>query len=220
MKKIVLFFLLFITFFNVDADEFKIRYLSVYESDTITINVDNDDYQITSLENGKIEIKDFEVYKSFLQSNNPEEYPLYIVKLDDGYYFSDYKNHLGENYILSNKIFTIGTSDLSANINTCDSLLGYQFVNLLKNNIFKIIYIAIPIILIVYSTYDFAFLTLFENKDGVPGALKKFGRRIIASFMIFIIPNVLIFLTNILASPEVESCINTFKTTENIKETD
>ena len=107
---------------------------------------------------------------------------------------------------------------MATDITNCEDLFGYQLINLLKSNVFRIIYYIIPIALIILSTFDFAKLVFSDDKDGLNGAFKRFSRRVIVSILIFLVPTILIFLTNLLGTEEIESCVNTFKTTENISE--
>ena len=107
---------------------------------------------------------------------------------------------------------------MATDITSCEDLFGYQLINLLKNNIFRMIYYIIPVALLVFSSFDFAKLVFSDDKDGLNGAFKRFSRRAIVSVLIFLVPTILIFLTNLLGTEEIESCINTFKTTENISE--
>ena len=101
--------------------------------------------------------------------------------------------------------------------NTCESLFGYQFINFLKNNVFKVIYITTPIILLVFTTMDFFKLVFADSKDGLNGTFQKLGKRVVAAVLIFLTPNILIFLIELLGSSEIRSCVDTFKTVENVQ---
>lgn len=218
MKKIVLFLIIFLVSLNVNAEDKKVTYYGLNNSDSITITLSDDNYRIYSKESSRIDIKEFNLYESLFKDGNVEEYPLYILKIDDEYIFSDFNKEKANTYILSTELLNVVTSKNATSISTCEAMFGYNFINLLKNNVFKILYIAIPLILIVYSTYDFAILTLSNGKDGLQGAYKKLIRRVFAAFLIFLVPNILIFLVNVLGSSEIETCINTFKNTQNIGE--
>ena len=216
MKKFWLLILLFIPNISVDAKDFV--YLNLNKSEHITISLDDSNNLSASLKgSSNINIKDLNMYQSNFLTDDDNNYPLYIIYSNNEYSFSDFKKSNSEVYILSSKMLTIGSSSGATSLaNTCESLFGVQLINLLKNNVLKIIYITIPLILIVFSTLDFAKLVFSDDKEGVPGALKKFGKRVIAAILIFLIPNILIFLTTVLGADEVRSCVEMFKTDENI----
>jgi len=211
MKKVVIALITFFMILNVDASS-TIKYLSQHTTDNIIIDTTTGDVK---LNNKNIKINDYEVYQNILSSGNPDNYPLYIIYDNSGYSFSDYKK-TGTVYILSNKFLSMVVEGSATNITSCDGLLGIQFINLLKSNVFKTIYILIPILFIVLSTFDFFKLVFSDSKDGIPGAFKKLSKRAIASVLIFFIPTILIFLTNILGTNEVRTCVETFQTTNNV----
>ena len=95
MKKIVLFFLLFTFFLNVDASEFKIRYLSLDNSDFITIIIDDGEISSKSSKGDKVEISEIDVYQTYFQNNDTEKYPLYITKEGKEYKVYNKCPHLG-----------------------------------------------------------------------------------------------------------------------------
>ncbi len=76
----------------------------------------------------------------------------------------------------------------------------------------------IPIILLIYTTMDFFKLVFADSKDGLQGAFQKLGKRIIAAVLIFLTPNILIFLIESIGSSEIRSCVDTFQTVENVQE--
>ena len=94
---------------------------------------------------------------------------------------------------------------------TCEGIFGESFIRFLKNNVFRIIYIAVPIILLVMTTLDFAKVVFIDDKEGIQKASKKFGKRCIAAVLIYFTPSILILIINILGVDEVEKCIQTFK---------
>ena len=80
--------------------------------------------------------------------------------------------------------------DMATDITSCEDLFGYQLINLLKNNIFRMIYYIIPVALLVFSSFDFAKLVFSDDKDGLNGAFKRFSRRAIVSVLIFLVPTI------------------------------
>ena len=77
----------------------------------------------------------------------------------------------------------------------------------LKENVFKIIYIAVPIILLVLTTIDFSKVVFNDDKDGIKNAWKRFGKRAIAAVLIYLTPTILIFIADVIGANDVNSCI-------------
>lgn len=217
MKKIILIIFLMILSLNVFADD-GIRYSSLINTESIKIYKETNEVKLInkSGQETSIDITNFSGYQDELISE--DDYPLYIIKNNGEYSFSKTKTSGTNIFMLSSKMMVIDFSDGATSLSNCETMLGIKFINLLKNNIFKVIYILIPIILIVLSSYDFAVLVFSDTKEGIPGAIKKFSKRVIAAVLIFFIPTILIFLTGILGTDEIRSCIQTFKTVENIEE--
>ena len=222
MKKIIIVvFAFFFILLNVKAEGESIVYFNTSTSGSIII--DKGTFEVKETDTVKetsksITIQNLGTYQSVLASDSDSNYPLYILKINDEYTFSDTKEIAQKVYILSSKIHNISLEDMATDITNCEDLFGYQLINLLKSNVFRIIYYIIPIALIILSTFDFAKLVFSADKDGLNGAFKRFSRRVIVSILIFLVPTILIFLTNLLGTEEIESCVNTFKTTENISE--
>lgn len=219
MKKVLLFVFMFLVSINVQALD-KVVYFGLGNNERIIIDVDNNLkvnlYTIAG--QNQIDITNIGEYKSIFLGGDKERYPTYIVKDGNTYTFSNTRKNMASNYIVSSRMYNISSSLNSVDISSCDKLLGYKFINLLKNNVFKIIYYAIPVILVVLSIWDFTKLVFTDDKEGVLGAFRKLLKRALASVLIFLVPTILIFLTNLLVNDEVKSCINTFKTTENVSE--
>lgn len=212
MRKGLVFLIMFLVCLNVHAKSGDVIYLNLTTTGSITITNGS---EIKLNKSNTITINDFSVYQSVFTSGDSSKYPLYIIDNNGSYTFSDYKRDGTNVYMLSTKVLSIVTNSSTTNITNCESLFGYQLINLLKNNIFKLIYILIPIVLIVTTTFDFAKLVFSDDKDGIPGAFRKFSKRVIAAVLIFLTPTILIFLTTLLGSDEVKTCVETFKTTAN-----
>lgn len=180
----------------------------------LNISTDFTSYDITL--NGKgYEISNFNSY-DFSASSNSSNYPKYIVKNGDNLTFTDTTEGMksSEVFILSkyaNGVIGLGGAEIE---NTCQGIFGDSLIRFLKNNIFRIIYIAIPILLLVLTTLDFAKITFKNDKDDIPSAFKRFWKRCLAALLIYFTPSILILFINILGVDEVEKCIQTFKTME------
>lgn len=206
MKKLIFFFILFMSILNVEAK--NVTYVNLDGVGSITIDTETMIPSSASLM--FFSIDNLSSYSSIFKGSE-DNYPLYIIEDNGNYSFSDFKVLDKNNYILSTKMFDI-SFDSKITENTCDNILGVNLINFLKNNIVKIVYILIPILLLVYSTFDLAKLVMFEEKEGISGAFTRFRKRVIVSFLIFLIPNILIFLTTTFGSEEIKSCITTFQT--------
>ena len=126
--------------------------------------------------------------------------------------FSDFKDENAEKtYMYIGFINTIVGLGDTATIETCEDLFGSTFLDFLNNNVVKIIYIGIPILLILLTSFDFAKVVFIDDKEGIKGAFKKFGKRAIVAVLIYLIPTILVFVTNIFVSDEVNKCVEFFK---------
>ena len=79
---------------------------------------------------------------------------------------------------------------------TCRDLFGNEFLKLLDDNIFKLIYIGIPILLILLTTFEFAKVVFSDDKDGMANATKNFRTRVIVAILIYLVPKLLILIGN------------------------
>ncbi len=210
MKKII-FFLLILLPFSVNAKVVK------YLNDNAFVNVNIETNQIDVSLNGKksLLIDNMDTYfNSFMEGN----YPNYLLYSNDTYSFSDTYDKDKLVFIVSTKYYEITPIDpLDSNIDNCEDLLGVSLINFLKDNVFKTIYIVIPIILLVLTSLDFSKVIFSDSKDDNKKAFQKFGKRVVAAVLVYLTPTILIFLIEVIGSDETKSCVSTFKSTENIK---
>ena len=87
-------------------------------------------------------------------------------------------------------------------------LFGDTFLELLDNYVFKVIWIGVPIILILLTTFDFAKIVFSDEKDGMPNAFTRLWKRAIASILIFLTPYIIIWIANLVDPTQttVQSC--------------
>lgn len=157
------------------------------------------------------ENKDIEIANlSTFDKNNP---PSYIIKNGSTYNFvQKIKDVKYDNaYILKSKLTELSQLSESDLKNNCEAIFGKTFINFLQDNIFKIIYIAVPIILLVLTTIDFAKVVFVNDKEGIKKAGSRFGKRLIASILIYLTPTILIFIVDIIGADEVNSCMKMVK---------
>ena len=77
-------------------------------------------------------------------------------------------------------------------ISSCEDLFkgADDLLDLIKSGI-TIVKIAVPLILIVMGTMDFAQAIFASSEDGIKKAQSKFTKRVIIAVVIFLIPSVL-----------------------------
>ena len=75
---------------------------------------------------------------------------------------------------------------------TCGDLLDDDdsLFSKIRNNILKPLRIIAPILLLVFTTMDFAKVVFSDNKDGMPKAWRNFLKRMIAVLIIFFSSNI------------------------------
>ena len=157
------------------------------------------------------ENKDIEIANlSTFDKNNP---PSYIIKNGSTYNFvQKIKDVKYDNaYILKSKLTELSQLSESDLKNNCEAIFGKTFINFLQDNVFKIIYIAVPIILLVLTTVDFAKVVFVDDKEGIKKAGSRFGKRLIAAILIYLTPTILIFIVDIIGVDEVNSCMKMVK---------
>lgn len=209
MKKIIVFLLILLPF-TVDAKTVK------YINDNAFVNVNIESNQIEVSLNGKksLLIENMgSYYNAFMEGN----YPNYLLYADDTYSFSNTADKSKLVFTVASKYNKLETIDpINSNIKNCKDLFGVSLINFLKGNIFRTIYILVPIILLVLTTLDFSKVVFSDSKDDNKKAFQRFGKRVVAAILVYLTPTILIFLIEILGASEVKECVNTFKTTTNI----
>ena len=163
-------------------------------------------------DNKEIKIPNISNYSLIFSLKDKENYPKYIIKSHDGYRFSSEKGDKNStiSYINFEYLQSVDFGEPEI-YETCSQLFGNDFLDFFKNNVVRIIYIGIPVLLIILTSFDFAKVVFVDDKEGIQGAAKKFGKRAIIAILIYLIPTILIFLTNIFASNEVKMCVEELK---------
>ena len=94
--------------------------------------------------------------------------------------------------------FTIDMKFAKITISSCEDLFkdADDLLDLIKSGI-TIVKIAIPLILIVMGTMDFAQAIFASSEDGIKKAQSKFTKRVIIAVVIFLIPSILKALLSI-----------------------
>ncbi len=190
---------------------------NTYKATLTKSNNTNSDIKISNIENADI--------KSLLQSGDRENYPIWInEKIEDNvttYQFSNQKidGATNKNYINVDKILDVVGLGEGEVYKTCRELFTTDFLEFLNNTIFRVLYIGIPILLIVLTTFDFAKVVFIDDKEGIKTAGKRFGKRIIVAILIYLIPTLLIFIGNLMGASEIEDCAKTLQQISNANKT-
>ena len=105
--------------------------------------------------------------------------------------------------------FSLGKKDV---YKTCLELFGNgstsDFLEFIKNDVLKIVWIGVPLLLILLTSFDFAKVVFNDDKDGMPNAVKRFGKRAIAAILIFLTPYIIILIANLTgADKAVQDCV-------------
>lgn len=79
---------------------------------------------------------------------------------------------------------------INVNAASCQAIFGSKLINEVKN-IFKIVQIAAPIILVLMTSIDFAKVVFSDAKDGMKKAMNDFLKRAVAVFIIFFSPYII-----------------------------
>ena len=192
-------------------------YISISGNKTIYIKKGSSDSEIRAYYgNSYIKITDSN-YKTIFSNKETSKFPINLTKNNDSISFSDELEksegtsaNLSEVYILSTKRSILLGLNLDEIDSTCNALFGGGeggFMTFLKDNVFKIIYIVVPIILLVLTTIDFSKVVFNDDKDGIKNAWKRFGKRAIAAVLIYLTPTILIFIADVIGADDVNSCI-------------
>ena len=156
--------------------------------------------------------------KAGLLSGDKTKYPIYVIRTtaSDGTQSFEFKDSYDPDeskaiYIVFHKLYDLSSLPTSDIIQSCEALFGTSFIGFLKRNVYIPFVIAIPILLIVLTTIDFAKVVFSEDKEGVKKAGTKFGKRAIMAVIILLVPTILIFIADTIGVDEVQECANLIK---------
>ena len=191
-----------------DDNKLSFKYTSLKNSEkTISITVVNNAFK-ASFDGEDITITNMDL----INSTTP---PKFIIYKDGQYTFTDTIDKSGSDLFASSVAYTglkaLTSKEIEA---TCNALFGGGeggFMTFLKENVFKIIYIVVPIILLVLTTIDFSKVVFNDDKDGIKNAWKRFGKRAIAAILIYLTPTILIFIADVIGANDVNSCIKAIR---------
>lgn len=195
------------------------RYYKYNSNTSIHITYKASTNQTFAMENGtkEIEIKNMSLFSE-------ENIPDYIIKYQDSneYYFIANKNELPDKdkkydmYLSSKLLGSIQGLGEKLQLETCQDLFGDTFLTFMDNYIIKLIQIAVPIVLILLTSFDFAKVVMVDDKDGMQKAFKNLKNRVIVAVIIFLTPSIIILVANLTGAPDsVASCAKRIRAMSN-----
>ena len=165
------------------------------------------DYQV-SVSNKLYEIDNSGDYKTAIDERNDAKYPTYLYNDTTGWHFTDSRpvNYLNL-YIYFEHLLKNPNGSETPFISTCQTIIGDGFLEFLNNNVLRIVYIGVPIILILLTSFDFAKVVFINDKEGIQNAGKRFGKRVIVAVLIYLVPTILIFVSNTIGANQIDACV-------------
>lgn len=83
-------------------------------------------------------------------------------------------------------------------------------MNLIVYDVFRPIKWLVPILLLVFTTFDFSKVVFSDSKDGMEKAKKNFVKRAIIAVVIFFIPTLLEIVFEVIDNEAIRSCMGNF----------
>lgn len=162
----------------------------------------------------EISVSNLSQYTSIFLSKQSSSYPKYLVKSkgSDTYTFTDTKpDEFDKIYINISALTSIQGLGEAEIYKTCEEIVGESFLKWLDENVFMIIRIGVPILLILLTSFDFAKVVFNDDKEGMSNAFKRFTKRAIAAVLIFLTPTIIMLIANLIGGDEltaVTDCVN------------
>lgn len=91
---------------------------------------------------------------------------------------------------------------------SCSDTFSPKFMEMLRNNVFKPIKIIAPILLLVFTSFDFAKAVFSDNKDGISKAMTRFLKRAVATLVVFFAPNIIELILSFINTRNMDACLN------------
>ena len=110
-------------------------------------------------------------------------------------------------------IFTLTLAfTINVSAETCEGVISNALMSEIKS-VFRIIQIAAPVLLLLFTTFDFASVVFSDNKDGLDKAKKNFLKRGVAVLIIFFAPfiiELILDLINDASLSDAADCVRRF----------
>ncbi len=90
---------------------------------------------------------------------------------------------------------------------SCSETFSPKFMDMLKNNVFRPIKIVAPILLLLFTSFDFAKAVFSDNKDGINKAMTNFLKRAIATLVVFFAPDIIELILSFINTRNMDACL-------------
>ena len=119
----------------------------------------------------------------------------------------DFKNIL----LLVIFVFILGTSiNVFADNLTCTGVFNQEILDTLNDYVYTPIKWATPILLILFTSFDFAKIVFNGKKEDMDKAKTNFLKRFIAALVIFFAPDVIKLIVDLIQQNSIKSCLDKF----------
>ncbi len=117
----------------------------------------------------------------------------------------DYKNLL----LIIIFVFILGISlRVSADELNCTGVFDPEFLNAIRDYVYKPVKIATPILLLVLTSFDFAKVVFAGKKEDMDKAKNNFLKRAVAAVIIFLAPDVIRLVVDLIQNNSIKSCMD------------
>ena len=198
---------------NADDNATLASYISTSTNTKITLKQSGNNLK-AYIGNNEITISNMSNYESIILGTQPK-YPKYIINNGSSYSFEGKPIENAKETFVSSYMLSLPTFNQNLEPE-CQAIFSGDFLTFLKENVFKLIYISVPIILIVLTSFDFAKVIFNNDKEALKKAGNRFGKRVIVTILILIVPSLLSMLLKIMGLDYVQQCVD--KLQENINE--
>ena len=120
----------------------------------------------------------------------------------------DYKNLV----LIILFVFVLGISlNVYADTNVCTNLINDKFIEDLNKYVYVPIKLAVPVLLLVLTSVDFAQVVFAGKKENMEKAKNNFLKRAIAGIIIFFAPNIIDLVISFINDQSMSACMGNFK---------
>lgn len=109
-------------------------------------------------------------------------------------------------------VFVLGISVnvFAANV-SCTGVFDSEFLQMMNNYVYKPIKWAVPILLLVLTSFDFAKVVFNGKKEDMDKAKNNFMKRVVSGLIIFFAPDLIILIVDLVSQNNIKECLPRFK---------
>ena len=96
---------------------------------------------------------------------------------------------------------------INVSAESCEGVISNALMSEIKS-VFRIIQIAAPVLLLLFTTFDFAKLVFSDSKDGMNKAKSNFLKRGVAVLIIFFAPFIIEFILDLINDASISDAAN------------